>query len=101
MNSAEWKKRDQKCTKGVRKNETISGQMETEKETKSALKKSEKKRPAVHNGKKRPIVQWPALESLNSGRRPTTAAPQDEQQRKVVEGRMRENEREVGINQNN
>ena len=48
----------------------------------------------MHNGKKRPIVQWPALESLNSGRRPTTAAPQDEQQRKVEEGQKRENERE-------
>ena len=32
-------------------------------------------------------MQWPALESLNSGRRPTTAAPQDEQQRKVEGGR--------------
>ena len=61
--------------------------METEKETKSALKESEKIRPVVHNGKKRPIVQCPALESLNSGRRPTTAAPQDEQQRKVEGGR--------------
>ena len=46
-------------------------------------------------------MQWPALESLNSGRRPTTAAPQDEQQRKVEKGQKRENEREVGINQNN
>ena len=87
-----WKKKDQNCKKGVRKKETNSGQMETEKETKSALKESEK-RLVAHNGKKRPIVQWPALESLNSGRRPTTAAPQDEQQRKVEGGRKRENER--------
>ena len=94
-------KKRSKVHKRSQKKETNSGQMETEKETKSALKKSEKKRPAVHNGKKRPIVQCPALESLNSGRRPTTAAPQDEQQRKVEKGQKRENEREVGINQNN
>ena len=31
-------KKDQKCTKGVREKQTNSGQMEAEKETKSALK---------------------------------------------------------------
>ena len=44
MNSAQWKKRDQKCTKGVRKRDQ------------KCTKGVKKERPVVHNGKKRPIV---------------------------------------------